>query len=72
MYTGRTLFSQVMDFVPWTSFHRIFDKIEAGNQTTPGKPYPNTTEAGFMRSTTTPAASGSLSDILPFRRPTGR
>ena len=23
MYTGRTLFSQVMDFVPWTSFHRI-------------------------------------------------
>jgi hypothetical protein len=26
MYTGRTLFSQVMDFVPWTSFHRIVAK----------------------------------------------
>ena len=23
MYLGRTLFSQVMDFVPWTSFERI-------------------------------------------------
>jgi Domain of unknown function (DUF4372)/Transposase DDE domain len=26
MYTGRTLFSQVMDFVPWTSFGRIVMK----------------------------------------------
>jgi hypothetical protein len=26
MYTGRTLLSQVMDFVPWTSFHRIVAK----------------------------------------------
>ncbi|MDO8584384.1 MAG: IS4 family transposase [bacterium] len=26
MYTGRTLFSQVMDYVPWTSFNRIVDK----------------------------------------------
>src|SRR5271163_2523966 len=26
MYTGRTLFAQVMDFVPWTSFHRIVAK----------------------------------------------
>jgi Domain of unknown function (DUF4372) len=26
MYTGRTLFSQVMDFVPWTSFNRIVAK----------------------------------------------
>jgi hypothetical protein len=26
MYTGRTLFSQLMDFVPWTSFHRIVGK----------------------------------------------
>ncbi len=26
MYTGRTLFSQVMDFVPWTSFDRIVVK----------------------------------------------
>src|SRR5674476_1069928 len=26
MYAGRTLFSQVMDFVPWTSFDRIVRK----------------------------------------------
>jgi Domain of unknown function (DUF4372)/Transposase DDE domain len=26
MYTGRTLFSQVMDFIPWTSFGRIVVK----------------------------------------------
>lgn len=26
MYTGRTLFSQIMDFVPWTSFDRIVVK----------------------------------------------
>jgi hypothetical protein len=25
------------------------DKITPKNQTTPGKPYPNTTEAGFMK-----------------------
>jgi hypothetical protein len=50
----------------------FFDKITGGNQTTPGKPYPNTTEAGFMKVNDTPAASGSLSDILPFRRPTGQ
>ena len=23
MYLGRTLFAQVMDFLPWKSFHRI-------------------------------------------------
>jgi hypothetical protein len=55
-----------------SSYKLFFDKIERGNQTTPGKPYPNTTEAGFMKVNDTPAASGSLSDILPFRRPTGR
>jgi hypothetical protein len=34
----------------------------------PGKPYPNTTElAGFMKVNDTPAASGSLSDLLPFK-----
>jgi transposase len=26
MYTGRTLFSQVMDFIPWTSFDRLVGK----------------------------------------------
>jgi hypothetical protein len=54
------------------SYKLFFDKIEPKNQTTPGKPYPNTTEAGFMTVNDTPAASGSLSDILLFRRPTGR
>src|SRR5229473_4503603 len=28
MYTGRTLFSQVMDFIPWTSFGRIVVKYD--------------------------------------------
>ncbi|HEX6793211.1 MAG TPA: DUF4372 domain-containing protein, partial [Casimicrobiaceae bacterium] len=23
MYVGKTLFAQIMDFVPWTSFRRI-------------------------------------------------
>ncbi|MBF0188162.1 MAG: DUF4372 domain-containing protein, partial [Magnetococcales bacterium] len=23
MYTGKTLFAQIMDFLPWTTFHRI-------------------------------------------------
>ena len=26
MYSGRTLFSQVMEFIPWTSFDRIVVK----------------------------------------------
>ena len=25
MYVGKTLFAQVMDFAPWTSFRRIVD-----------------------------------------------
>ena len=33
MYTGRTLFSQVMDFVPWTSFNRIVDKYRGDRDT---------------------------------------
>ena len=23
MYTGKTLFAQIMDFLPWSTFHRI-------------------------------------------------
>jgi len=30
MDVGKTLFSQIMDFVPWTSFSRIVDRY-AGN-----------------------------------------
>jgi hypothetical protein len=41
-------------------------KNHAEIKTTPGKPYPNTTEAGFMKVNDTPAASGSLSDHIAF------
>ena len=33
MYTGRTLFSQVMDFVPWASFNRIVAKYRGDRDT---------------------------------------
>jgi hypothetical protein len=26
MYTGKTLFAQIMDFLPWSTFHRIVDR----------------------------------------------
>ena len=26
MYIGKTLFAQVMDFLPWKTFHRIVDR----------------------------------------------
>ncbi len=26
MYTGKTLFAQLMDFLPWTSFARIVER----------------------------------------------
>src|ERR1700675_3230521 len=26
MYLGKTLFAQVMDFLPWKTFHRIVDR----------------------------------------------
>jgi len=28
MYTGKTLFAQLMDFLPWTTFSRIVDRYE--------------------------------------------
>jgi hypothetical protein len=28
MYVGKTLFSQVMEFVPWTSLGRIVDRYK--------------------------------------------
>ena len=33
MYTGKTLFAQIMDFLPWTTFHRIVDRY-GGNYRT--------------------------------------
>jgi hypothetical protein len=51
----------------------MIEKQSEENQSLPSPQHPNTTElAGFMKVNDTPAASGSLSDILPFRRPTGR
>jgi hypothetical protein len=26
IYTGKTLFAQVMDFLPWSTFHRIVER----------------------------------------------
>ena len=26
MYIGKTLFAQLMDFLPWKTFHRIIDR----------------------------------------------
>ena len=26
MYLGKTLFAQIMDFLPWKTFHRIVDR----------------------------------------------
>ena len=28
MYNGKTLFSQLMDFLPWTSFNRIVERYQ--------------------------------------------
>ena len=28
MYVGKTLFSQLMDFLPWKTFHRIVDRYD--------------------------------------------
>ena len=28
MYTGKTLFAQIMDFLPWTTFHRIVERYK--------------------------------------------
>ena len=30
MYVGQTLFAQIMDFLPWSTFHRIVERY-AGN-----------------------------------------
>jgi len=26
MYTGKTLFAQIMDFLPWKTFHRLVSR----------------------------------------------
>ena len=32
MYTGTTLFSQIMDFLPWKSFHRLVSRYEGNHR----------------------------------------
>lgn len=32
MYTGKTLFAQLMDFLPWTSFHRIVERHQGNHR----------------------------------------
>ena len=32
MYNGKTLFSQVMDFLPWKTFHRIVDRYHGNHR----------------------------------------
>src|SRR6266568_5605493 len=33
MYTGKTLFAQVMEFLPWKTFHRIVDRYGGDHRT---------------------------------------
>ena len=35
MYVGKTLFAQLMEFVPWTSFGRIVDRYGVSGKPTP-------------------------------------
>lgn len=32
MYIGKTLFAQVMDFVPWTTFQRIVSRYDGDHR----------------------------------------
>ena len=33
MYLGKTLFAQIMDFLPWKTFHRIVDRYSGDYRT---------------------------------------
>jgi hypothetical protein len=33
MYVGKTLFAQILDFLPWTTFHRIVDRYRGDHRT---------------------------------------
>ena len=33
MYLGKTLFAQIMDFLPWKTFHRIVDRYGGDHRT---------------------------------------
>jgi Domain of unknown function (DUF4372) len=33
MYLGKTLFAQVMDFLPWKTFHRIVNRYGGDHRT---------------------------------------
>ena len=32
MYTGKTLFAQILDFLPWKTFHRMVEKYGANHR----------------------------------------
>jgi len=32
MYTGKTLFAQIMDFLPWKTFHRIVSRYDGDHR----------------------------------------
>lgn len=32
MYTGKTLFAQLMDYLPWTTFTRIVDRYDGNHR----------------------------------------
>ena len=32
MYTGKTLFAQIMDFLPWKSFHRLVSRYDGDHR----------------------------------------
>jgi len=34
MYTGKTLFAQLMDYLPWITFTRIVDRYDGNHQIT--------------------------------------
>jgi uncharacterized protein DUF4372 len=32
MYTGKTLFAQIMDFLPWKTFHRLLSRYDGDHR----------------------------------------
>ena len=32
MYTGKTLFAQIMDFLPWKTFHRLVSRYDGDHR----------------------------------------
>jgi hypothetical protein len=46
MYTGKTLFARLMDFLPWTTFTRIVDRY-GGNRHAQGGGFAQRFGGGF-------------------------